>query len=310
MKKEFRNLSVVALLLGVGFGAACQPSTTGGNVNAGNLANANLTMSTNTFANGSGNATFETTDSNVSGSSAIDAKEPEKYQAAVTLKFETTGAQSVPVPPLKADVARDGQNRRMEFNLPNGEKLIYLDRPGQQLVISPNRKQYAEINKDSIGFEVRRLLLPEQIVNQLKNLKGVERVGEETMDGRSVVKYRYGATTDTQTQAGKVDTESFILVDKETNLPLRSVITAQAQNGANVQGIQGVNIVTEMSNIKTDVDPNLFNEPTEYAKVAPEVIKQQVNALFSIAMAFVGQMMKSAQPAASPMANTTATPMR
>lgn len=309
MKQEFRNLSLLALLVGASFGAACQPSTTGGNVNSANLANANLTTTANTFANGAGNANFETTNSNMSGAAtAIDAKEPEKYQATVTAKFQTTGGQNTPIPNIKADVARSGADRRMEFTLPSGEKLVYLDRADKQLLISPNRKQYAELNKEALGFEVRRLLLPEQIVNQMKSLKGIERVGEEQMDGRTVVKYRYGATTNTQTQAGKVDTESFILVDKETNLPLRSVINAQSQNG-NVQGVQGFNIVTEMSSIKTDVDQNLFAEPTGYEKVAPEVIKQQVNALFSVAMAFVGQMMKGAQqPNASPM--TTATPMQ
>lgn len=309
MKQDWRNFYALTLLIGAGLASACQPSTTNGNFNSGNLANANLTTTTNTFASGGGNANFETTNSNMSASSAtIDTKEPERYQATVTAKFQTSGAQNIPAPNLKAEVARNGTDRRMEFALPNGEKIVYLDRADKQFIISPNRKQYAELNKDSLGFDVRRVLLPEQIVNQLKNLKGIERVGEEQMDGRTVVKYRYGATTNTQTQAGNVNTESFILVDKETNLPLRSVINAQSQNGS-VQGVQGLNVVTEMSNIKTDVDPNLFAEPTDYAKVAPEVIKQQVNALFSVAMAFVGQMMKSAQqPNASPM--TTATPMQ
>lgn len=307
MKQDLRNFSALTLLISAGLASACQPSATNGNFNAGNLANANLTTTTNTFANGGGNANFETTNSNMNASSAtIDAKEPEKYQATVSAKFQTSGAQNIPAPTLKAEVARNGADRRMEFALPNGEKLIYLDRADKQFVISPNRKQYAELTKDALGFEVRRMLLPEQIVNQLKNLKGIERIGEEQMDGRTVVKYRYGATTNTQTQAGKVDTESFILVDKETNLPLRSVINAQSQNGS-VQGVQGLNVITEMSNIKTDVDPNLFAEPTDYAKVAPEVIKQQVNVLFSTALAIVGQLMKSAQPAASPV-TTTPTP--
>ncbi len=304
MRKELRNLSLLALLGGASFNLACQPSTTGGNVNAANLANANLTTTTNTFSSGGANANLVATNSTVTANT-IDAKEPEKYQATVTAKFQTVGAQNMPVPPLKAEVARSGADRRMEFVLPGGEKLIYLDRADKQLLISPNRKQYAELNKDAVGFEVRRLLLPEQIVNQMKALKGIERVGEEPMDGRTVVKYRYGATTNTQTQAGKVDAESFILVDKETNLPLRSVTSLASQNG-NVQGVQAANIVTEMSNIRTDVDQNLFAEPTGYEKVAPEVIKQQVNALFSVALAFVGQLMKNAQPAVSPA--TTATP--
>ena len=311
MREKLKNLSALALLLGAAFGSSCQPSTTGGNINSANLANANLTTTANTFANGATNANFETTNSNSNsgGAATIDAREPEKYQATVTAKFQTSGGQNMPIPNIKAEIARNGADRRMEFTLPSGEKLIYLDRADKQLLISPNRKQYAELNKEALGFEVRRLLLPEQIVNRMKSLKGIERVGEEPMDGRTVVKYRYGATTNTQSQAGRVDAESFILVDKETNLPLRSVTNLASENG-NLQGVQAANIVTEMSNIKTDVDEKLFNEPTDYAKVAPEVIKQQVDALFSVAMAFVGQMMKNNQPNASPMTTATATPQQ
>ncbi len=279
------------------FGLACQPPTTTNtsvNTTANTIINSNSSVNANSM-----NTNISNINSASTSSTAIETKEPEQYQATVSLKFETSGAQNLSMPPIKADVARSGADRRMEFVLPNGEKLIYLDRNGKQLIISPNRKQYAELTKDALGFEVRKLLLPEQIVNQVKAMKGVERVGEEKFDGRDVVKYRYGATTNTQTQAGTVATESFILVDKETGLPLRSLTSSQSQNG-NVQGIQGLSLVTEMSNIKTVVDASLFAEPTDYKQVAPEEIKQQVNLVFSAAMAIIGQMMKSAQPANSP----------
>ena len=57
---------------------------------------------------------------------------------------------------------------------------------------------------------IGRMLMPGEIVNQVKNIKGVERVGEEQLAGRAVTKYRYGATANTATQAGQVNTESFI----------------------------------------------------------------------------------------------------
>ncbi|MCY7347316.1 MAG: hypothetical protein LH614_13965 [Pyrinomonadaceae bacterium] len=275
-------------------GVACQPPTTNTTVNTAANTNSNLSVNANLM-----NTNVANVNSASTSSTAIETKEPEQYQATVSLKFETSGAQNLASPPIKADVARSGADRRMEFALPNGEKLIYLDRNGKQLIISPNRKQYAELTKEALGFEVRKLMLPEQIVNQVKAMKGVERVGEEKFDGREVVKYRYGATTNTQTQAGTVATESFILVDKETGLPLRSFTSSQSQNGS-VQGIQGLSLVTEMSNIKTVVDASLFTEPTDYKQVAPEEIKQQVNLVFSAAMAIIGQIMKSAQPTNSP----------
>jgi len=276
------------------FGLACQQPAMNTVVNSATNTNVNSAVNAN-----STNANVSNANLTSANSSAIETKEPEQYQATVSLKFEISGAQNLAVPPIKADVARNGADRRMEFVLPNSEKIIYLERGGKQLLISPNKKQYAELTKDALGFEVRSLLLPEQIVNQVKAMKGVERVGEEKLDGRDVIKYRYGATTNTQTQAGTVNTESFILVDKETGLPLRSVTSSQSQSGS-VQGIQGLSLVTEMSNIKTVADAGLFAEPTDYKQVSPEEIKQQVNVLFSAAMAILGQVMKSAQPANSP----------
>lgn len=273
------------------------------------------TTNVNTNANQASNANssnINSTNSNINmsntTSSSVETKEPEQYQATVKLKFETTGEQKLTIPAeLQAVVARQGQNRRMEFNMPNGEKLVYLETNGKNLLILPARRQYAELNKESVGFEVRSLMTPEQIVNQVKNMKGVQRVGEEKYGDRDAVKYQYDAVTDTKTKAGNVETKSFIYVDKETSLPLRSETTAASLSGG-YQGIQGLRIVTDITNIQTNVDANLFAEPTDFAKVQPEQVKQQVDAIFSVAMTFLGQLLKTAATTQQPTnANTAAT---
>ena len=284
-----------------GCGAPAGNVATNANSTLANSPNLNININTNA-ANANGNENLSS-----GGGAAVETKEPDQYQATVAVKFETLGDQKMSVPGLQANVARSGDDKRMEFSLPNGEKLIYLDKGGRQLVISPARKQYAELTKEALGFEVRRMLMPGEIVNQVKNVRGVERVGEEQMSGRTVVKYRYGATANTGTQAGQVNTESFIYVDKETGLPLRSETVSQSQTGGNVQGVSGLRVVTEMSNISTNVDSALFAEPAEYAKVEPEQVRQQVNLLFSAAMAIVQQMMRSGQPPA-PMATPAISP--
>lgn len=286
------SISAVAVFLA----AACeQPKTNGG---------ANSAMNSNSAAvNANVNPTNANSNETSSSNSTVDTKEPEKYQASVMLKLEAAGAASMPFPPIKADVARNGADRRMEFKLPTGETVIYLDKGGRQLIISPQKKQYAELNKESVGFDVRSFLMPEQIVNQLKAMKGVEQAGEETVDGRAAVKYRFASGANTQSQAGRVETESYILVDKETGLPLRSVSNASAQG--NVKGVNALQIVTEMNNIRTDVDPNLFAEPTDFQKVAPEQIKAQMQAVFNLAAAVLGQMGKSNKPAAAPAGSAT-----
>lgn len=298
MKKTllFAMTAVVSLLLN-----GCQATTTtNGNVNT-NLVNTNVNVANSNIAN----ANVSTV--NTTATSGVETKEPEKYQAKVTIKLESqSDTQKATLPTISAIVARDGANRRMEFTLPNNEKLVYLDTNGKTLLISPDRKQYAELNKESLGIDVRKLLMPEQIVAQIKNLKGVELVGEEQMNGRTIVKYRYGSTTNTQTQAGQVNTESFLLVDKETGLPLRSETVAASQNGQ-VQGMKQARIITEMSDISSTPAADLFAEPTDYKKVAPEEIRAQVNMLVQLGVAIVGQMMQQTAPAATATPATSPT---
>ncbi|MBA2736951.1 MAG: hypothetical protein H0U50_09230 [Pyrinomonadaceae bacterium] len=246
---------------------------------------------------------------NSSVSSAIETKEPEQYEAKVLLKLEAVGdQQKTTLPTISANVARNGAERRMELTLPTGEKVIYLDKAGTNYAILPNRKQYAELNQETLGFDVRRMLLPEQIVQQVKDMKGVQLVGEEQMNGRTVTKYRYGSVANTQTQAGQVETESFLIVDKETGLPLRSETVLQSQSGGNVQGFKGMRVVTEMSDIKTTVDPAVFAPPTDFQKVEAEQVRSQANLIFSVVGQLIGQMMNQAKPASSPMASPMTSP--
>ena len=162
---------------------------------------------------------------------SIDALEPTQYQATVKLGLEALGnnAQRTSLPTLSANVARSGDDRVMEFNLPTNEKVIFLDKGGKNYLILPARKQYAELTKDALGFEVRRLLMPEQIVAQAKGLTGMRLMGEETQNGRQVMKYAYQAAANTNTAAGTVATESQLIVDKETGLPLRTETVSQAR---------------------------------------------------------------------------------
>ncbi len=307
MRNLFRADSIVlsAAVLGtMAFTSSCDPSV--GNSNSGiNRAAVNANSANTNLSNGNSNL-MSATNSNAAGSStsAIETREPDVYQATVNLKLETTGAQQSTLPPITAQVARNGADRRMEFALPNGEKVVYLDAGGKHYLISPNRKQFAELNKESLGFEVRDLMTPAQIVQQVKNLKGVERVGEENLNGRTVIRYKYSGAADTKSQAGNVQTESTVLVDKETGLPLRSETNSQTEGGQ-VKGINGIKLITEMSNIQTTAAPDLFAAPQDYKQVAPEEVRGQLNAIMNVAVALLGNMLKNPQPTNSPAVTPT-----
>jgi outer membrane lipoprotein-sorting protein len=277
-------LALVIAVAGLLIMGACQPPA--GNV-ASNKTNTNLSIPA-----GNSNSNSSTT-----STSAIETKEPGEYQAKVDLKFEAVGEQqSTQLPAIGAIVARSGADRRMEFSLPTGEKVVYLDKGDTHYLILPNRSQYAELNKEALGFEVRGMLMPENIVNQVKSMKGVELVGEENLNGRQVLRYRYGASADTKTKAGTVETQSFVIVDKETGLPLRSETLSQSQGGANVQGYKGLKFVTEMSDVKTAAPAELFEVPKGFAKIDPEQVKSQAKMIFDAAILVIGQAMKQGQP--------------
>ena len=280
-----------AMLLLILVSSACQqqPAT-------GNSTNTNTTT-TNTSTTNTSNANMGTSTTTGTG---VDTREPDQYSATITLKLEVTGNQNMSTPPLTANFARNGADRRVSFKVPgSGDEVIYLDRANKRYVILPNRKQYAELNAQSTGFEIPTVMTPAQIVNQVKNVSGCEKAGEEQFGGRDATKYRCAAAAKTGTQAGEVKTESFIYVDKETGLPLHS--ESVVSSSGSVGGASAVKIVTEVSNIQTNVAANTFDEPTGMSKVDPAQVRSQVEAVLKAAMIFAQSIMQtSSAPPSSP----------
>jgi hypothetical protein len=260
------------------------------------------------------NANVGVTNSNanaVSGGAIEMAREPQQYRGNITLSLETLGeGRKATMPTIGAVVARSNEDRMMEFTLPNNEKIIYLSKGEMNYVILPNRRQYAELTKEAVGFEVRRLLMPEQIVEQVKAIPGIRQVGDETLNGRTVVKYAYSGTANTQTQAGTVETDSYVLVDKETGLPVRTETVSQSQSGGNVQGVSGVKIVTEMTDITTTPDSALFALPTDFQKIDPEQVKAQATLIFNAVGAVIGQLINQSQARPAANASPASAPVR
>jgi hypothetical protein len=257
---------------------------------------ANVNTTTNTNTNTSAANTNTNSNSQADAATTVQTREPEQYQATVSIRIEAVGQQQTStLPPLTAKVARSGNDRRMEFTVPAGGNIVYLDKGGTNFLILPDRRQYAEINRETTGFEIRRMLTPEQIVQQVKNTRGVQLVGDEMYNGRSVTKYRYGSVANTQTAAGQVATESFLYVDKETGLPIRSETMSQSQSGGNVQGFSGVRVVTEITDIQTSVSPEMFQQPADYQRIEPEQVRSQVDLFFRAFGALATQMMQQSQ---------------
>jgi len=265
-------------------GSACQRTDTNANTNV--IANAN-TSPANVNANLS-----------PAPASGIATREPEKYRATLVISAETEGGQkTIGIPTLSAEVARNGDDRRVSFKLPDGSDLIYLEQGGKHIVIVPARKQYAELTPEATGFQLQKLMTPGQIVSYIEKLKGVERVGDDTMNGRPADKYRYATTANTSTSAGQVNAEAFVYVDKETGLPLRAELYTEASGS--VQGVKGAKVVAEMRDISTTIDDSLFQVPAGLNKVPPEQVRAQVDAFTNTVAALVKALLSNMNSAAT-----------
>jgi len=280
------------------FTSACQPAA---NSNANTNAN-------NQTANSNSVATNANSEANSNAGPSISTREPDKYGATLTFTIETESREkAIGIPPLSIKVARNGDDRRVEFNLPDGSLLIYVDHGNHHYVIVPSRKQFAELTQEATGVQPQKLMTPGQLVESLKNVKGVQRVGDETIDGRAADKYSYSNSTNTNTQAGQINTQAFVYVDKETGLPLRSELVSESSG--DVKGVKGARLVAEMRDIKTDIDTSLFEVPAGYNQVAPEKIRQQIDALTATVSAVLkGLLSGLSSPGQSPSPATGSPP--
>src|ERR1041385_5931713 len=291
-KIELRHVSglgIIAVIAVLAFG--CQPpknSNSNANANINSNSNANSAISTDNSNTGSSDS-----------SPIINAREPEKYSSTLVFSIKTKGGdKAIGIPPLLIGVARNGDDRRVEFKLPDGSPLIYLDHNNHHYVILPARKQYAELTPEATGFQMHKMLTPGQLVESLKNVKGIERAGDEPFNVRAAEKYQYRKTANTNTKAGEVQANAYIYVDKDPGLPLHDEILAESSG--DVKGVKAARVVAEMQNISTNIDVATFEVPAGYAQVPPEKIRQQIDALTGAVTAILKAMIanvNTAQPA-------------
>ena len=295
---DLRRVSVLGTIALIAVLAwACVPAR---NSNSNVNSNANANSNANSALSSNSNASSDT------AGPSINTREPDKYSATLVFSIETEGGdKAIGIPSLSLQVARNGDDRRLEFKLPDGSPLIYLDHDNHHYVILPARKQYAELSKEATGVQFQKLLTPGQVVDDLKSRKGVQRVGDDTMNGRAAEKYRYSAETNTNTRAGEVKAEAFVYVDKETGLPLRAELNAQSSG--DVKGVKAARAVAEMRDIKTDIDPAMFQTPAGYDQVPPEKIRQQIDALTSAIMSIL-KAMNAGAPGPSPVSTASTNP--
>lgn len=189
----------------------------------------------------------------------FQTKEPERYQATrvVTVGGEVEG---------RTFIARDGERRREEHEEGAGARVAYLYLPGGSYLLLPAKKLYAELKTDAEGVErgpdVPPDFSPEKLLNESRPETAYERLGEESLDGRQVVKYRVTARS-----PGLAPVETLVWVDERLGMPVRSETTSA-----------GARVTTELRDVREAIDAGLFDVPPDYRKVAPGEIFAQAGS--------------------------------
>jgi len=195
----------------------------------------------------------------------FSTKEPQRYQAVRTIT--SNGKDNGEPVVTKTLIAREGSMRREEYETHGGHTVVFLEIPQGKFVLLPAAKLVAAMTDSPEAEEgaSRSELSTDFLLNQTPTETRYQRLGPEAVSGRGATKYRV-LTRSAATEVTP-DTQTLIWIDDELGIPVRSETTSNAEGGA-------VTSKMELSDIRLNVDPNIFRLPADYRKVA-------LNALYS-----------------------------
>jgi hypothetical protein len=298
--KELTKAWIAVLLMTLMSLLASSCATSPTTINSNTTASANLNSNVATNANV---MTEANTNSTGVSSAAFATKEPPQYSLTMVVSGQgsTTEKQSS-LSPQTIEFARMDVDRRWAINVPSFGQIVYLEKPTMRYLILPSRNQYVELSPDALGFQLGNAMTPSAIIERLKPHAQTENLGAETVNGRAATKYRFVGEKDTRTQAGTVQSDSFVYVDDLTGLPLRADLNFSSSAGATARG------TIETNNINLNPDVKLFEVPTTYKKVTAEELKQQVQSFIQFIRILAPAMTQQAGASTAPASQPAPTP--
>lgn len=262
--RAFRRALIAFLITLASLALGCTGGSKGNNANSVNSKSAG-----NENANAGSRAAS-------SRSAAIDIKEPERYSVTMTISAQETASEA-PAPMLtqQLSLARLDADRRWAFVFPAPlGQIVYLEKSGLKYIVLFERKQYAELTADALGFQLGGILTPHSIVERLKPGQ-YEKLGLEPVNGRPAIKYRITGTAGASTQ-----TDGAIFVDQETGLPLRSELNAASPAGRKSR------VIVEVRDLQLNPDRAQFDVPAGMKKITQQEARQQIESFASAVRPF------------------------
>ncbi|HZI87115.1 MAG TPA: hypothetical protein VFD48_09795 [Pyrinomonadaceae bacterium] len=218
-----------------------------------------------------GNSTFTTP--------PFSTKEPDRYRAIRVTSFTTTpgSENSSAAQTNQVLIARDGQSRREEYARGAMGQIVYLEIPTGHFIVLPARKQYADLNtltsaptssdrpdRSERPTDDPALLSPDQLLNESHPSASYEKLGNESLSGRTTTKYRVVVLNGAATS-----NETFIWVDDELGMPVKSE-TITTSSG------QSAKVTTELRDLSFEVDKSLFSWPSDFIRVDATLILELI----------------------------------
>jgi hypothetical protein len=201
---------------------------------------------------------------------------------------ETVSEDPAPMLTQQLSLARLDADRRWAFVFPAPlGQIVYLEKSGLKYLVFLDRKQYAEITPEALGFRVDNVLTPNSIPERLKSSQ-YEKLGLEPVNGRTAIKYRIPAVGDASTR-----TDGLIFVDQETGLPLRSELNMTPRPGTKSR------VIVELRDVQLSPDRSQFEVPAGMKKVSQQEARQQIES-FAVALRSFADIISGTQTTPAP----------
>jgi outer membrane lipoprotein-sorting protein len=192
----------------------------------------------------------------VSSTPPFQTKEPERYHAVRTITTVNAAGETLVT---KTSVARDGEMRRHE-----SESVVYLDVPEGKFVLLPREKVYTDLTENSTMTTDEEEASPDRLLHEDSERTSYQKLGSEVVSGRNANKYRI--IVNSSTAANVSQSETVMWIDEVLQMPIKS----------ETKSVDGTLVKMEVSEIKLNVDNDLFKVPEGYKKVAFSELRKRL----------------------------------
>jgi outer membrane lipoprotein-sorting protein len=110
---------------------------------------------------------------------------------------------------------------------------------------------------------------PDRLLNEAQPGSQYEKLGSEEINGHATTKYRV-TLGGQEPSANSASSETIIWVDESLGMPIKSETTSKS--GTNDQ----TRYTMEVQDVKSDVDPVMFQVPSDFKKVDYNEIRTQM----------------------------------